>query len=249
MEKQIEKKLNFLTAYAVISTLVFSAILMMSFKSNSNGKLEAFDELTVKRINIVSEKGDLRMVLSNEFRQHPGRVNGQDIEKRDRPAGILFFNEEGDECGGIIHWGKNADGATRSGMSFTMDQYKEDQVIQIINNEYYSEGKQSIQRGVAINDLPTGSDLLSRIKKIEEIKKIISTASPEEQKKITEQYGNSLSSIQRLFIGKTKKNNAGIFLAGPDGKQRLNIYVDENNIPKIEVIDEKGIKSNILMQD
>ena len=144
---------------------------------------------------------------------------------------------------------KKTDGATSSGMSFTMDQYKEDQVLQIINNEYYSEGKESIQRGVAISDLPTGSDLLTRMKKMEDIQKILSTASPEEQQKIIEQYGNSLSSIQRLFIGKTRKNNAGIFLAGPDGKQRLNIYVDENNIPKIEVIDEKGITSNILKQE
>ena len=249
MEKKLEWKLNLLTAYAVVSTIVFGAILTMSFNSNNDNKVAVYDEITAKRINVISEDGELRMVVSNEFRQHPGRVNGQDIEKRDRPAGILFFNEEGDECGGIIHWGKTADGATSSGMSFTMDQYKEDQVLQIINNEYYSEGKQSIQRGVAISDLPTGSDLLTRMKKIEEIQKILSTSSPEEQQKIIEQYGNSLSSIQRLFIGKTKKNNAGIFLAGPDGKQKLNIYVDENNIPKIEVIDEKGITSNILKQD
>lgn len=249
MEKKLEKKLNLLTAYAIVSTIIFGAILTTSFKSNNDNKDALFDEITVKRINVISEDGDLRMILSNEFRQHPGRVNGQDIEKRDRPAGILFFNEEGDECGGIIQWGKTADGATSSGMSFTMDQYKEDQVLQIINNEYYSDGKQSIQRGVAISDLPTGSDLLTRMKKIEEIQKILSTSSPEEQQKIIEQYGNSLSSIQRLFIGKTKKNNAGIFLAGPDGKQKLNIYVDENNIPKIEVTDEKGVTTNILKQE
>ena len=249
MEKKLEGKLNLLTAYAIISTIVFGAILTMSFKSNNDNKDSVYDEITVKRINIISEDGDLRLVLSNEFRQHPGRVNGQDLKKRDRPSGILFFNEEGDECGGIIHWGKKEDGVTSSGMSFTMDQYKEDQVLQIINNEYYSEGKQSIQRGVAIIDLPTGSDLLTRMKKMEDIQNLLSTSSPEEQQKIIEQYGNSLSSTQRLFIGKTKKNNAGIFLAGPDGKQRLNIYVDENNIPKIEITDEKGITTNILLNN
>ncbi len=249
MENKLERRLNLLTAYAVVSTIVFGAILSMSFSSNNDNKDVAFDELTVKRINIISEEGELRMVVSNEFRQHPGRINGQDIEKRDRPAGILFFNEEGDECGGIIHWGKETDGATSSGMSFTMDQYKEDQVIQIINNEYYSEGKQSIQRGLAISDLPTGSDLLTRMRKVEEIQNLLSTSSREEQQKIIEQYGNTLSSTQRLFIGKTKKNNAGLFLAGPDGKQRLNIYVDENNIPKIEVTDEKGVTTNILLKN
>ena len=66
------------------------------------------------------------MVLSNENRQHSGRMNGKDWEKRERPAGIIFFNNEGDECGGLVYQVKEKNGKKISGMSFTMDQYKDE---------------------------------------------------------------------------------------------------------------------------
>lgn len=244
MENKLIKRLNYLTVYAIFSSCFLMVFILSSFVQKDNN--QNIDQLTVKRINIIGEDGSLRMVLSNESRQHPGRVNGKNLESRDRPSGLLFFNDEGDECGGLVYSGKTEDGVTNSGMSFTMDQYKEDQVVQILNSEYYVDGKQTIRRGIAINDLPTGSDLITRMDKIKEIQNKISTLSKEEQQKVIEEYGNSLSSVQRLFIGKTKNNNAGLYLRGPDGKQKINIYVDENNIPKIEVINENGNAINIL---
>lgn len=244
MEKRLEKRLNFLSAYALISTVVFISSILLSF--NYADKQETFDEITVKRINLVAEDGSLRMVLSNETRQHPGRMNGKDMEQRDRPAGILFFNEESDECGGLIHWGNSEEGQTYSGMSFTMDQYKEDQVIQIVNDESYSAGEEKISRGIVISDIPTGSDLLTRMEKINEIRDKLKNMSEAEQKELIAEVGNSLSSKKRLFIGRTSNNSSGLYLAGPDGKQKIKIYVDENGDPKFEVIDETGNARNIL---
>ncbi len=183
------------------------------------------------------------MVLSNETRQHPGRMNGKDLEKRERPAGIIFFNEESDECGGLTYYGKSIDGVKQSGASFTMDQFKEDQVIQILNGEEYKDGKSKIIRGMYINDLPEGSDLMTRMKTIEDVMNIKDDA--ERNKKMAE-YGNSLSTKRRVFIGRTGQNSSGLFLSGPDGKQKIKIYVDENGNPKFEVLDEKGNSKNIL---
>lgn len=244
MENKLEKKLNFLMAYTTISTLVFVFFILSSF--NDSNKNENFDEITVKRINLVAEDGSLRMVLSNETRQHPGRVNGKELEQRERPAGILFFNDEGDECGGIIYYGKSEENQTYSGMSFTMDQYKEDQVIQILNNESYNDGHEKISRGISISDLPTGSDLMTRMEKINEIQDKLKSMNEEEQKKLIAEVGNSLGTKQRLFIGRTSKNNSGLYLSGPDGKQKLKIYVDEKGTPKFEVVDKDGNSKNIL---
>jgi hypothetical protein len=87
------------------------------------------DELTLKKLSIIGEDGSLRMVVSNEIRQLSGRMNGKDLPKRERPAGIIFFNNQGDECGGIIANVSSENGATNSGMSFTMDNFYDDQVI------------------------------------------------------------------------------------------------------------------------
>ena len=45
-------------------------------------------------------------------------MNGKDLAPRTRPAGLIYFNEEGDECGGFA-W----DGTSKeNGMILTADQ-------------------------------------------------------------------------------------------------------------------------------
>ncbi|MCD0470440.1 hypothetical protein [Flavobacterium sp. JAS] len=241
MDKQLEKKINFLTGYAIVSTLVFSVVLLSSF--GKGDKNESFDEITIKKINLVGEDGSLRMVLSNETRQHSGRMNGKDYPKRDRPAGMIFFNNEGDECGGLVFAGKTKENKISSGMSFTMDNYHDDQVIQILNSEEYNNGKSNIQRGLIINEYPIGSNIDTRNAKYAELEKI-------EDEKIRTQKIEELKakegSKRRLFIGRNKANNSGMFLYDSEGNPRMKIYVDEKGDPRIETIDKNGNMKNFL---
>jgi hypothetical protein len=241
MENKLEKKINFLTGYAIVSTLVFSFILLSSF--GKEDKNETFDEITAKKINLIGEDGSLRMVLSNEIRQHSGRMNGKDYPKRDRPAGMIFFNDEGDECGGLVFAGKTNENKTSSGMSFTMDNYHDDQVIQILNSEEYENGKSNIQRGLIINEYPIGSNIDVRNAQYEELEKI-------KDEKLRNQKMEELrvkeGSKRRVFIGRTRSNNSGVFLYDKDGNPKMKIYVDEKGNPKIETLDEKGNFKNFL---
>lgn len=235
MEKKLERKVNFLIAYAVLSTLF---IMFFAFSSFSNkDKNEKFDELVVKKITVIGEDNSPRMVLSNETRQHSGRMNGKDWAKRERPSGIIFFNNQGDECGGLVYKATEEDGKIVSGMSFTMDNYKDDQVIQILNDEYYANGKSTIERGISINQFPEGTNIDERNQKLEELQKIENEK--ERKEKIRELFKNE-GSVNRLFIGRTKGNSSGLFLSGPDGKPKMMIYVDEKGNPKIQTFNEKG---------
>ena len=241
MEKNIEKKINFLMAYATVSTLF---ILFLAFSSfNRNDKVGKFDELVVKKITVVGEDNLPRMVLSNETRQHSGRMNGKEWPKRDRPSGIIFFNNQGDECGGLVYQTKDKDGKIISGMSFTMDNYKDDQVLRILNDEYYANGKSFIERGISINQYPVGTNIDVRNQKLEELKNI--KDDKERELKIRELMHKE-GAVSRLFIGKTKGNSSGLFLSGPDGKPKMMIYVDENGNPKIQTFNEKGEVKDII---
>jgi phosphopantetheine adenylyltransferase len=230
-----EKKLKFLMTYAISSTLVGTFIMLNSFKSKDN--VQKFDEIEVKRITVLGEDNLPRMVLSNETRQHSGRINGEEKDKRERPSGIIFFNNQGDECGGIIHQSKIKEGKIISGMSFTMDNYNDDQVVQILNDEYYEDGKAYIQRGININQYPVGSNLAERNKKIAEINKI---ADKNERNQKLNALWEKEGSVNRLFIGRTKGNGSGLFLSGPDGKPKMMIYVDDKGNPKIQTFNENG---------
>lgn len=82
--------------YAGIVTIAF-LILFYSFKTLDN----KFDEITVKRINIVDDKGVNRMIISNQERMEQPILFGKKYKRALNPAGIIFYNEKGDECGGI----------------------------------------------------------------------------------------------------------------------------------------------------
>jgi len=241
MENKLEKKINFLMAYAFLSTLFIIFFALSSFRQKDG--IEKLDELIVKKITVVGEDNLPRMVLSNETRQHSGRMNGKEWPKRERPSGIIFFNNQGDECGGLVYQTKDKDGKIISGMSFTMDNYKDDQVVQILNDEYYANGKSSIERGISINQYPDGTNIDVRNKKLEELEKI--KDEKEREQKISELMQKE-GSVNRLFIGKTRGNSSGLFLAGPDGKPKMMIYVDEKGDPKIQTFNEKGEVKDII---
>ena len=94
MKPSVQK---FLTAYSAVLSTVFAIVLLMAARSHRS---ETFDEITVRRINLVEPDGTLRMVLSNHD-QMPGIiVKGKEFPKVDRPeAGMLFYNDEGSENG------------------------------------------------------------------------------------------------------------------------------------------------------
>lgn len=241
MKASLEQKVQFLTAYCVISTLAFGVFLLSSF--HDKGQRQTLEELTVKRINVVGENGSLKLVISNKERQHPGRMNGKDYPKRERQAGLIFFNDEGDECGGLVYAGETKNGETNSGMSFTMDQYHDDQVIQILNAESYANGKSNIRRGISINDYPVGSNVDVRTEKIKELEKIADEKAREQ--KIMELLAQE-GAKNRIFLGRTGSNSSGLYLSGPDGKAKMRLYVDAAGAPHLETLNEKGEATNHL---
>ncbi|MBW8879507.1 MAG: hypothetical protein JF614_31625, partial [Acidobacteria bacterium] len=79
METKLEREVRFLKIYAAMTTL-FCAVLFLSAFAVYNKKPK-FEEIDVERINIVEKDGKLRMVISNQERQHPGIVNGKVIKR------------------------------------------------------------------------------------------------------------------------------------------------------------------------
>ena len=125
MKTKIEKEVLFLKRYAAFVTITVCMMFFSSYNIQNNNK--KFEEIDVERINIVEKNGDLKMVISNQARQHPGIVNGKIIKRKSqRPPGIIFFNQIGDEMGGLIY-GDNGDNGHFG--SLTWDKFKGDQTI------------------------------------------------------------------------------------------------------------------------
>ncbi|HTJ49261.1 MAG TPA: hypothetical protein VL443_07370, partial [Cyclobacteriaceae bacterium] len=97
MEQKLLREVRILKWYAAGLTLVLLFLLGNLFLQKE--KHLAISELDVERINVVENNGELKMVISNKQRQHPGMLNGKTLQPRERDAGIIFFNSSGDECG------------------------------------------------------------------------------------------------------------------------------------------------------
>ena len=122
---------RFLAIYSGLLTVIFALTVLCGFTTGS--KSETFDQVTVHRINVVEPDGTLRMVISDRA-QLPGIIVRGKEQPFARPqAGILFYNDEGSENGGLIFSGrKNEKGeVVDSGGSLSFDKYGDNQIVQL----------------------------------------------------------------------------------------------------------------------
>lgn len=230
--EDIVRQLKILKIYAVILTIVVITLVVITLKPGS----AYFKEINAERINIVESDGKIRMVVSNKARQHPGRMDGKDFPSRERPAGLLFFNDEGDECGGLGYNGDKKDAA----MFFTMDQYKNDQILMLSYDQENKAGSKIKSYGITLNDRDEFS-FKKQMNYFDSLKKLNDTSAYAAGLK---KYKSAGHLNQRMFIGKTKSGDVGLFLADAKGKPRLKIFINKQNQPVFQTLDENG---NVVM--
>ena len=228
--RSLRRELQFLRAYALTSSLILVVLCTAAFRQTTN---QTFGEITVARMNVVDADGKLRLVISNKDRMHPGMMDGKLIDRARPVAGLLFFNEEGDEVGGLTFTGRTVDGVRRANASLMFDQFKQDQTIGFSYAE--NDGRRSA--GFQIWDRPDTS-LGELVEKLNAAKKI---EDPAEQKKaIAAISASAPAAPRRLFVGKTPDKAALISLSDASGKPRLNLTVDAAGQARIEFLDEQG---------
>ena len=223
--------MRFLRTYAMTSSLVLVILCTAAFRQAT--KTVTFDEVTVGRINVVDADGKLRLVISNKDRMHPGMMDGKLIDRPRPVAGLLFFNEEGDEVGGLTFTGREVNGARRANASLMFDQFKQDQTIGFSYAE--ADGRRSA--GFQVWDRPD-SRLSELIDKLNAANKLEDRA--EREKAIAAIRAAAPAAPRRLFIGKTPDRAATVSLADAAGKVRLTLTVDAAGNPRIEFLDEQG---------
>jgi hypothetical protein len=144
----------FLFIYSIITTVTLIAVLILFNKSLNSDRIK-FDTIEVQQIKIVEPDGTYRMIISNSKKLPGVIVHGKEVEKVDRPqAGMLFFNDEGSENGGLIFSGsKNSNGEIiNSGVSLSFDRYGGKQEVNLIGVN----DKEDRFAGLSISDSKPG---------------------------------------------------------------------------------------------
>ncbi len=240
--KNTKKELIFLRTFAFTTVLGMLTLATVSFTGANNQK---FGTIDVERINIVEKDGTVKMIITNvkEFPNGRDSINNRPINvKRKKRSGMLFFNEDGIECGGFIYDGSKKENGHSSGLSLTFDKYDGDQAMQLLNTDRERNGKRRIKSSLVFNDLPENSTQQSTAAIWAELDTIEDKKA--RKKKYNEYAEKGLVGItKRLEIGNMGKGRPnGLFLYDDEGKMRAMFCIDSENNVRLEMYDPNGNK-------
>lgn len=236
MDERIRRELRVLKLYALVVTLLLGTLSVAAFQQATQN--QQFTEIDVERINVVEPNGDLRMVISNRERSTGPIYKGQPFgyPGGTRP-GIIFFNDEGTENGGLTFQGRSEpDGsyAASTGMSF--DQFNQDQVV-VLN---YTDENGERHMGLTIGDR-ADVDIFDLIAERDSIMEL--PAGPERDEAL-EQWSEPRDGVplyaRRVYVGRDVSKSAVVDLSDPLGRPRLRLSVDSLGVPSLEFLDEEG---------
>lgn len=231
MEK-LERDIRFLKAYSLVIT-VFLAVIVFSAGTKASQK-QKFEEIDVERINIVEKDGQVKLAISNKERFPDPIIDGKSYPLRQggRTAGMIFYNEKGDECGGLSFSGQEKDGTRRAGAGLLFDQFNQDQTIGMT----YSESDGRRMAGLNVWDRPD-TPIGEMIERLQAIQKM--PDGPEKTAAL-QKFRDTSGVAQRVFVGKTRDKAAALLLSDPQGRPRIHLVVDAQGTPRLEFLDEKG---------
>ena len=230
MKTTIRRQLRVLQAYAALSFAVTAFVSLTAFTQQNN--TQRIDELTVQRLNVVDANGTLRFVLSNKDKMHPGVMDGVTINRPRPVAGMLFFNDEGDEVGGLTYTGTD-DNGRRANAGIMFDQLKQDQTIGIS----YSENNGQRSAGLQVWDRSEQplSDLIRALNDANALPE-----GPGRDAAVKAVRAKAPAGPRRLFVGKNPDKSATVSLADGQGRPRLVLRVNEDGASSIEFLDVDG---------
>jgi hypothetical protein len=227
---------RFLAVYSGVLTVVFAATILTGFAQSE--RKASFEQLDVQRINIVGPDGQNQMVISNRQLIPEAIIDGKTFESHGRHngAGIIFYNSEGDEDGGLAFGSvKTANGYTADG-DLMFDQHKQDQTVGI---EYTDENG---KRRAGLHVWDRGDiDLAQMVEHFNAVKNM--PAGPDKDaamKQLQDQAKNGDFGATRLFAGKTADKDATVYLCDDKSRPRLRLSVSAAGEAKIDFLDENG---------
>lgn len=238
MSHRLRPRIRALQAYAggTTAALIFMATVAMSQSSGS----QRMRELTVQRVNIVDANGTLRMVLSNKDRMHPGVIDGVTMERERPVAGLLFFNDVGDEVGGLVYSGQEVDGRPRASGSLTLDQWKQDQTIGL---QYAEQGGRRLA-ALRVWDRSDTQRLSALVERMNAANRIVDAKERAVARDAVMK--GAEPGHERVFVGKDFSSASVVTLADAAGKARLVLRVQADGAAAIEFLDQNGTVTSRL---
>jgi hypothetical protein len=213
------RRLRSATIVSIISAAIAASTLIIVVRGGKR-----FGTIDVQRINVVEPNGTLRMVISDKARFPGAIVKGKDYPHPGRQtAGMLFYNSEGTENGGLVFGGhRKRDGEVTSYGHLSFDRYEQDQAYTVDAQQTGS--KKSV--GIAFIDRPDWpiTDVLKLPKA--QWARFLAT--------------HPAAATERLQMERAQDGAVFLALRDMKGRVRLLLEVKPDGTPEVKLFDAAG---------
>jgi hypothetical protein len=195
--------------------------------------------LDVDRLNVLNADGSPALVLAGR-----GRLPGPTFERKEYPqqlsggrvqaSGMIFFNERGDEVGGLTYSGQLSGERWRASGGLMFDQFRQDQVVGIM---YQDDGQ---TRSAGLNVWDRSAEVsIGRLLELVDAQARATGAARDSLQAQVDQLRRQSASAQRIFLG-SRDRTASLLIRDTAGRPRIRLYVDAQDVARLEFLDESG---------
>lgn len=232
----VQRELRFLRLFAGASSLAILVLFVLVLKPRGYLQVETLD---VARINVLNETGHPALVIAAHGKLPGPWFEGVEYAQelsggRTRASGMIFFNERGDEVGGLTYHGQlTEDGYAASG-GVTFDQFRQDQVVSL----QYQDNGTNRAAGVQVWDRSTEITMETIIGLVD-ARRTATGAELEAIEAEIQALADRGLGVHRVFLG-SENRVALLLLRDTSGRTRVRLMVDSLDTPRLEFLDVEG---------
>ncbi|MBW3535248.1 MAG: hypothetical protein KY453_08555 [Gemmatimonadetes bacterium] len=233
----LRTQLRLLKAWAALSGIVLVVLAVAAFRPPQ----ERIRILEVERINVVEPDGRLALAISSSAHIPGPILEGEELPRelsggRVGSAGMLFYNERGDEVGGLVYSGiEREDGGYAARGALTFDQFRQDQVVSL----QYGDDGESRSAGVHVWDRSTEVTVHELVDVIMATRGEPGPERDAAEARLAEMRRPGELGTHRVFLG-SQDRTAALRLEDTLGRTRVRLYVDSLDVARLEFLDEAG---------
>jgi hypothetical protein len=197
------------------------------------------ESLDVMRINVLNEDGHPALVIAGQ-----GKLPGPTFEGKEYPqelsggrtnaSGMIFFNERGDEVGGLTFAGDLTEEGYAASGHFSFDQFRQDQVVAI----QYGDDGSSRRSGINVWDRSTEISIAELLELVNARLKATGSARDSLDAVLQSLVAGGLGA-HRVFLG-SQDRTAMLRLQDTEGRTRIRLSVDSLDEARLELLDAAG---------
>lgn len=230
----LERRVRYLWLNAVCANLAVLVLLVSAFQGRQQGRAR-FTELDVERLNVIGADGKYAVVIASPARMPGNIMGGREYPRTGRGGGILFYNQDGNEAGGLIHDSQRADSSVSAFGQLSIDRLGSDQVVAL----RYLESSNEWLAGLQVSHFPR--DVLSEWFAVEDtITRLHPTAQDSARSARARRFRREGKwEIPRVFVGE-RGQTAVLDLRDTRGRLRVRLFVDSTDAARLEFLDATG---------